>query len=400
MNTHKVAKFTLLKHSALEQDSMHSLLISLLRGLAALQVAAAHLRAEIFPGFKTVADPSLWYQVLALATGFAHQAVVVFFLISGWLVGGSLLNKIGQPDALKLYAVDRVTRLWTVLIPTFGLIVLIGMVTNTVDPGRPDLGSAGAYSLLSFAGNLFGLQTIAVPNFGGNYVLWSLANESWYYLMFPLLLIGFTSKARGKRALAAAAFALAAAFVTFPILIYLAVWLLGTAFSRIKIDCSNTLRVLVFAVLAMLSLYYRVKGSNDDLVPASFVQDMILSIVFLMLLSSMQFKADSSSRLLARVKKGANFFSDFSFTLYVVHVPVIGLLTYYGLAWFGTRRLAPADPASALIYAGVLAGIVAFAYLFYLAFEAHTPRVRRLVKARLLQAKNKGAQGSSMPAGS
>ncbi|MES3022061.1 MAG: acyltransferase [Pseudomonadota bacterium] len=400
MNSHRIAKFTLLKQTQLDQDSMHSLLISLLRGLAALQVAAAHLRAEIFPSFKTVADPTLWYQALALATGFAHQAVVVFFLISGWLVGGSLLNKMGQPDALKLYAVDRVTRLWTVLIPTFGLIVLIGMVTNTIDPARPDLGSREAYSLLSFAGNLFGLQTIAVPNFGGNYVLWSLANESWYYLMFPLLVVGFTSGRWGKRAFAAAAFALSAAVVTFPILIYLAVWLMGAAFSRIKIDCSNTLRVLVFAVLATVSLYYRVKGSNDDLVPASFVQDMIFSTVFLLFLSSMQFKPGGATRLFARAKKFANFFSEFSFTLYVVHVPLIGLLTYYGLAWYGTRRLLPADGASALIYAGVLAGIVAFAYLFYLAFEANTPRVRRLVKAHLLQGKTKGAPASSMPAGS
>jgi peptidoglycan/LPS O-acetylase OafA/YrhL len=82
-------------------------------------VAAAHLRAECSPACAEHGRSALWYQVLAFFTGFAHQAVLVFFLISGWLVGGSLLNKLGQPDALLSYAIDRITRLWTVLMPTF-----------------------------------------------------------------------------------------------------------------------------------------------------------------------------------------------------------------------------------------------------------------------------------------
>lgn len=83
----------------LGENAVQSLLISALRGLAALQVAASHLRAEIYPGLRTLEDPSLAYLGLAFFTGFAHQAVVVFFLISGWLVGGSLMNRFGKPQA-------------------------------------------------------------------------------------------------------------------------------------------------------------------------------------------------------------------------------------------------------------------------------------------------------------
>ena len=82
------------RQSRLDNTTGCSLLIALMRGLAALQVAAAHLRAEMFPGLRDVGHPAVHYQVLAFATGFAHQAVVVFFLISGWLVGGSLLDKL------------------------------------------------------------------------------------------------------------------------------------------------------------------------------------------------------------------------------------------------------------------------------------------------------------------
>ena len=88
MKTH-MPRLRLLPESQLGEDSYHSILISALRGLAALQVAAAHLRAEFFPGLRSLENPMLWYQALSFFTGFAHQAVLVFFLISGYLVGGT-----------------------------------------------------------------------------------------------------------------------------------------------------------------------------------------------------------------------------------------------------------------------------------------------------------------------
>jgi peptidoglycan/LPS O-acetylase OafA/YrhL len=42
------------------------------------------------------------------------------------------------------------------------------------------------YTATTFVGNLAFLQTIAVPIFGTNGPMWSLANEFWYYLIFPL----------------------------------------------------------------------------------------------------------------------------------------------------------------------------------------------------------------------
>ncbi|MDO8306586.1 acyltransferase family protein, partial [Herminiimonas sp.] len=180
----------------LSGNTCHSLVISALRGLAALQVVAAHLRAQLYPGLKSVPDPALWYQALAFFTGFAHQAVVIFFLLSGWLVGGSLLNRLGQPDIMLPYAIDRITRLWIVLVPAFVLTLLLAILMDLVDPRRFDFASDNPWSVAAFAGNLFGLQDMAVPRFGGNFALWSLANETWYYIVFPLLLLPFT-KASG-----------------------------------------------------------------------------------------------------------------------------------------------------------------------------------------------------------
>lgn len=381
MTTHQFPRLRLLPQSQLGEDSYHSLLISLLRGLAALQVAAAHLRAEFMPGLRSLDNPTLWYQGLAFATGFAHQAVVVFFLISGWLVGGSLLNKRGQPEAIKLYAIDRITRLWTVLVPTFALVLALGILTGSIDPRTADFSPDNPYSATALLGNLFGLQTISVPQFGGNFPLWSLANETWYYLMFPLLLMCFASGAR--RAAAATALLAAAALLPFAIVLYFSIWLLGAAFSRLRLECGAGTRIALLVVLAALSVVFRLKGSNDDMGLASFGQDLLLSVLFLLFLSSTIVKPSPAIRL-APLRNAANFLSNFSFTLYVIHVPLLGMLGWLGLTLFGTSKLGASSLADLGLYIVMLALVVGLAYGFYRLFEARTYQVRRWLKNLLL----------------
>lgn len=382
-------RFELLAHSQLEEDCWHSLLISLLRGLAALQVAAAHLRSEFMPGVRTLADPAPWYLALAFATGFAHQAVVLFFLISGWLVGGSLLNKLGQPQALRRYAIDRVSRLWTVLVPTFALGIAIGILTGTLDPRSADFSPANAYSWTTLAGNLAGLQTVAVAPFGGNYPLWSLANESWYYLMFPLLMLYLGGR---RRALWGAALMLCAAVLPFAISLYFVIWLLGAGFSRVRLACGAPTRVLLLLLLAALSVVFRLYGSNDDLEAASFGQDLLLSLVFLALLSSTAVKANAGLPLMAPLRKTAGLLSRCSFTLYVVHVPLLDLLHWLGRHLFGAHMLRADRALDLFIYLALLAVVAGFAYGFYRLFEARTGQVRRLMKRLLLERTRPGVR--------
>lgn len=373
-----------LREPELGEDSCQSLLISLLRGLCAVEVAAAHLRAEFFPGLRALADPPLAYQALAFFTGFAHQAVVLFFLISGWLVGGSLLGKIGRPQALQAYAIDRLSRLWTVLVPTFILMLLFGVLAGQLIPNTIDYSRSNSYSLLSFAGNLVGLQTVTMEPFGGNFPLWSLANETWYYLMFPLLLVLVTGSTPARRVLAMLTLVAIALALPYDMTLYFLVWLLGAIFSRVRVDCSNAVRWLVLAVFGALAAYFRLTGYNDDMTAASFVQDLVYSLVFLLFLCSMHIKADPASRPIARLRAGATFFAEFSFTLYVFHIPLIRLMQHVGLNVWGAYRLSPASWIDYGIYFALLGVVLVLSYGSYLLFEAHTPKVRRWLKELLL----------------
>lgn len=249
-----------LPQSNLQEAYAHSVLIALLRGGAALEVAAAHLRAAVYPSYASLADPPPLFTTLAFLTGFAHQAVVIFFLLSGWLVGGSLLNKARREHAIRNYAIDRITRLWVVLIPMLVLVLLIGISTGKADAREPSYAFDNAFSLAAFIGNLAGLQTILVPEFGGNFPLWSLANETWYYILFPILVLVVTARSKAVKVFSLAAIAAIAAWLNGAILLYFAIWLMGAACSRTCIEASPKLRWLFFAGFVATSVYFRMKG--------------------------------------------------------------------------------------------------------------------------------------------
>ena len=377
--------FHCLRQSQLNENAMQSLLMNLLRGVASLQVAAAHLRAEIYPGLRELDEPGLAYTALAFFTGFAHQAVMVFFLISGWLVGGSLLDKLGKPQALRSYAIDRVTRLWTVLLPMLVMMLGIGLVIGTIAPEPAGLNAPDDFSAAAFVGNLLGLQTVVVPKFGGNYPLWSLANETWYYIQFPLLVLVFTGRGLLRPFAAAAALALTVAFLPYVMTLYFGIWLLGAAFSRIRIDASFGSRMAVLAIALGVSVYYRLTGVNDDILPESFGQDLICTIPIVLLLAAMHAPIDRDSALIRGLGKLGKHLSEYSFTLYVLHVPLIDLIQHVGLTQFGHEKLDPGNPLDFGIYFGVLGFLMLSAWLSYLVFERNTYRVRRLVKRILLQ---------------
>lgn len=371
--------FHALGKTNLNNGFQHSILISALRGLAAVQVLAAHLRAQLFPGLSTLSDPSHWYQALAFFTGFAHQAVVVFFLLSGWLVGGSLLNRMREPGVMLHYAIDRLTRLWIVLIPCFVITLMVGLYIGTADVSHLSFSPADEYSIAAFVGNLFGLQDMLVPRYGGNFALWSLANETWYYVLFPLLVLPHLDKRPVARMAALGALVVIAHFLSFRIVLYSVIWLLGVVASRVRVEAGRGVRAGIVLALAALSVYFRMAGSNDILTEKSFVQDGVFSIVFLVFLSSQQFPADQTrmaTRLAARL---GNLLAPFSFTLYVIHVPLLVLLRHL-YAPVRTAHLSPGHVADLFVYGAFFTLILVAAYALYWPFEAQTPKVRKLLK--------------------
>ena len=288
---------------------------------------------------------------------------------------------------MKDYAIDRMTRLWIVLIPTFILILGLGIVSARIDPQVFSVAAGNEHSATAFVGNLVGLQEIAVPTFGGNFPLWSLSNETWYYVLFPLLVIALGSGPQQHRLVATLAAGALAWLLSGPLMLYFAIWLLGAVGSRIELRATAAVRSILFLVFAGVAVFFRLTGENDDLGFAAFPEDLLFSVLFILFLTSMQVRLNSSSGLIARVKQVAKFFADFSFTLYVIHVPLIGFSTAF-IPYLAGNNLSPNDPAHLVGYLGVFAAIVAVAYLFHLPFEANTQRVRAALKGFVVRSRS------------
>jgi peptidoglycan/LPS O-acetylase OafA/YrhL len=229
---------------------------------------------------------------------------------------------------------------------------------------------------------MLGLQTILVPSFGDNFALWSLANETWYYVLFPLLVVVFHGRTIAARGMAVLAVVAIVQLVGGAIVLYFSIWLLGAAFSRVRIDGGPALRWGWLVLFVGSAIVIRIKGSNDT-TPASYPQYLLFGLVLALLLSSLQSRR-SASPIVGWLERSGRFFASFSFTLYVLHLPLIAVLVHVMSSRFGLAQLSPLNPSHYLVFIGMYVSLVAGAYVFYLPFEANTYRVRRWLKLRLL----------------
>ncbi len=92
------------------------------RWIAALAVLIGHAGVLINISDIMVAPHEPGVYVWWFLATFWHQAVVVFFVISGFLVGGRVLRGLRRPDRfLGDYMIDRFSRIYIVLVPVLAL---------------------------------------------------------------------------------------------------------------------------------------------------------------------------------------------------------------------------------------------------------------------------------------
>ncbi|MEI6323526.1 MAG: acyltransferase family protein [bacterium] len=93
-----------------------------LRGMAALLVCVEHLRAFLFVPYARLESPGVVQKGFYFLTGLGHQSVMIFFVLSGFLVGGSFIGSLRKGSwSWKGYLLRRMTRLWVVLVLLNGL---------------------------------------------------------------------------------------------------------------------------------------------------------------------------------------------------------------------------------------------------------------------------------------
>ena len=219
-------------------------LLDVLRGPAALLVLVGHWRNLFFKDFPELVNPGPVMKVFYLFTGAGHEAVMLFFVLSGCVIAHVIygLHERGK-WSWPSYLSARLTRLWIVLIPALLLTGFWDRIGMRLAAGKQSIyEGAGFGNILNqpvaavsgsevFLGNVFFLQRILVPTFGSNGPVWSISYEFVYYLAYPLLLGGLVLF--GGRLLAGlASVALAAGLLVFAgksISAGFVIWLFGVA---------------------------------------------------------------------------------------------------------------------------------------------------------------------------
>lgn len=201
-----------------------SVFLDFARAFAAFLVVIDHMNLLIF---KYIKGGNFFKNILEFFGSFGHQAVVVFFVLSGFLVSKSAIKAIEEFD-LKKYFLKRITRLHIVLIPALILTFIIGIFLLKYFNNYVDVSLIKhRISIFTFLGNILFLQDILVPRFGLDGPLWSLANEFWYYVLFPIMWILFFQKySFNKKFLAFVVLVFLILFLPFKIIKLFPLWLI------------------------------------------------------------------------------------------------------------------------------------------------------------------------------
>ena len=166
--------------------------LALARWIAALAVVIAHAGQLIQISDIMVAPHGPGVYAWWFLAGFSHQAVLVFFVMSGFLIGGDSLRRLDRTDpSLKQYMIDRFSRIYIVMVPALAYGFVVDSIGRRIFPDSGIYDGAffdGVFNPINIAWTLLQQQHIWAPQAGANGALWSLACEMWYYITFPLLL--------------------------------------------------------------------------------------------------------------------------------------------------------------------------------------------------------------------
>jgi peptidoglycan/LPS O-acetylase OafA/YrhL len=368
-----------------------------LRGVAAVGVCLSHLRDIFFRDYSQLEHHSSLLALGHLATGLGHQWVIIFFVLSGNLVGGSVLRAHATGRwAWSGYLFNRLTRLYIVLIPA----LVLGGVLDTA--GLHLFGAAGIYgggagshtitfavkdrlNLTTLIGNYAFLQTIFVPTLGSNGPLWSLTNEFWYYIAFPALVLCFLPKATlGRRIFHLLLLVAVLVLVKWQIALLGLVWLMGMAIHylpRIPPQRLIVRRLMIWFALAAFAATLAWCKRSESTFGDYFLGAVVTLLIYILL-------SCSHTPALNFYRRAAERLSHSSYTLYLVHVPLLIFIAALLESRFRLKRWDP-DTHHLLFAAGIFVVVMLYAQLVWFFFEKRTDDTRGWLKRRMRRESSK-----------
>jgi peptidoglycan/LPS O-acetylase OafA/YrhL len=346
-----------------------------------------------FVDLHSVRRSSSLLKVIYFLTGFGHQAVIIFFVLSGFLVSSAVIKRhLLGIWSWRAYAIDRLSRLYVVLIPglLFGLLwdktgtfwfASSGIYSHPLD-GFSGLVVQNRMTIGALFGNALFLQTILCPPFGSNGPLWSLSNEFWYYVLFPVALsagIAWGSRLTSRAIRFTMLTIGLAVFMKSAILLGFPIWMLGCVLliAHSRFGLSNITWLMFYLSASSLGLcvcLIEARWGNSS----GLGNDLSLGIAFSAFLFGILNVELGSTR--CSYPRIARSFAGFSYSLYVLHFPLLVFLR----AWIAPPTKWQPD-ATHLMW-GVVVGTILLGFAWFVSvFTESKTRVVRIWLEELLQ---------------
>ena len=204
---------TLVRSETQQMNRREAIYLDLIRGLAALIVVLDHA-------------PTVFN--LPYLPRWGHQAVMVFFVLSGYVICHTADTRETSPRA---FIVARFARLWSVLLPAMVLTVFCDVMGRLIGhhqgayafvPANLPLIRVGAV-LVFLSESWVSIQPLS------NGVVWSLCAEFWYYMLFAAWV--FVPPGRMRKI----ALVVAVLLAGHKALLLLPIWLMGVALQRSRL---------------------------------------------------------------------------------------------------------------------------------------------------------------------
>jgi len=323
-----------------------SLYLDFLRVIAAFGVLLVHAN---LPWFSNS---------LFLRPELGHKLVMVFFVLSGYLIAFTVDKKNKGP---KVYLVDRFSRLYSVVLPALLFTYLLDFLGQRINPVFYVDKINSGHQLIRFFVNFTYLQQVwtLCTKPSTNTPFWSISYEFWYYMMFWVLcyLSGY------KRYIGIGVVALV---VGLKIILLLPVWYFGVwAYkfsSKMPISAKHAKVVFVFSLLAIVGLTFSDITFFEDRLPYGkpplyFSSQFLFDWGYGMIIALNIYSFSASifvTEIPVFISRVIKYLSSITFSLYLFHIPLL----YFAAASIPYNRSNYIQTVTILIVVGIIVNIL------------------------------------------
>lgn len=343
--------------------------LDLARGFAANIVVFGHLNAVLGLGFP--------------AFPYGGVGVVLFFLMSGFLITLSVMTRIGKGGpAFSDFIADRIGRICTPFIPALVIIAVLGYFFLPVPWGSPGLN----HGIAAFFGNLFFLNDYPVLQLLSNFIdvssfyvrsyksaepFWTVAVEFWIYIFVGVVVFVLLRREKVKK------WVWLISAISVPVVLWnsfaggggglAVVWMMGAIFAILWVTLAGQELIVIrragglLLCSGFLMLLGRIGKHGFD--PYEIQSSIFMGMMLFGL--TMWMAERHNLRVFGLLSRGL---ASYSYSLYLTHNSVFVIFLY---AYGNISRLG-------VLVAYACAHAVALAVYFF--FERHYHRVSRIIR--------------------